>query len=270
MEDLINLISNKVIEDSDFKGNIPIEFKITDNIKEEIDNYYENNKHSNTFQDFSDLNGVFLPPNNTKGKSIILINNKELQKSKDNNCQIICTLYHELTHAIDYYNYCNDFFDGDYNKMWQNELTYSFYIWTEFNAKRKSYIFYRNFLQGDKSNSSESLDLIIKNEIPLHNNDIKNKIKNYKGEYDIIYYLIHYLARYMVWDETFEINFANFKMIPEEVKTLLGNNLDILYDYLKKHKNYSNNINDYNELTKIIEDININVTMHILENISTD
>ncbi len=270
MEDLINLISNKVIEDSEFNGNMPIEFKITDNIKEEIDNYYENNKHSNTFQDFSDLNGVFLPPNNTKEKSTILINNKELQKSKDNNYQIICTLYHELTHAIDYYNYCNDFFDGDYNKMWQNELTYSFYIWTEFNAKRKSYIFYRNFLQGDKSNSSESLDLIIKNEIPLHNNDIKNKIKNYKGEYDIIYYLIHYLARYMVWDETFETSFTNFKMIPEEVKTLLGNNIDVLYDYLKKHKNYSNNINDYNELTKIIEDININVTMHILENISTD
>lgn len=59
MEDLINLISNKVIEDSEFNGNMPIEFKITDNIKEEIDNYYENNKHSNIFQDFSDLNGVF-------------------------------------------------------------------------------------------------------------------------------------------------------------------------------------------------------------------
>ena len=270
MEELINLISNAVIKDSGFEGNIPIEFKITDCIREDIENYYKNNNHQNTFQDFSDLNGVFLSPNNTSEKASIFINNKELQNSMDNNCQIICTLYHELTHAIDYYRYCNDFFDGDYNKMWEDSLTYSFYIWTEFNAKRKSYIFYRNFLQGDKSNSSESLDLIIKNEIPLHNNDIKNKIKNFNGGYDIIYYLIHYLARYMVWEEIFETTFANYKMIPNEVKSLLDNNLDKLYAYLKKHKEYPNAINDYEELSEIIEDINLNVTLYILENMPID
>ena len=59
-------------------------------------------------------------------------------------------------------------------------------------------------------------------------------------------------------------------MIPKEVKSLLNNNLDKLYTYLKKHKEYPNIINDYEKLSEIIEDINLNVTMYILENISID
>ena len=54
-------------------------------------------------------NGLTIYPSSHRDYFIILITKEEVEKSQENNLLMICTLWHELTHVIDFQNFANTF-----------------------------------------------------------------------------------------------------------------------------------------------------------------
>ena len=227
-----------------------------------IDNV-EDEKISVEFEikDIEKYNGHIITPDNITLPIKIVIDKKEIDNYKENNCQVYCTIYHELVHVLDYYNYCREFFDGNYQLMQSNKNFYTFYLWSEFNAKRKSYIYYRNLLQGNASKENQ-LNALINVEIPFINDNIDNEINNYNGG-DLLYYIIHYLGRYMVWEEIYPEVINNYSYINKNVKMILDDKFKPLYRFLKMHKEMPSNIEEWNEFKSLINICNFNVTVYL-------
>lgn len=243
--------------------------KVIDKVLEQFckDNI-ENEKIKVEFEikNIEKLNGYIDVPNNISLPIKIVIGQNVINQYVEKDYQVFCTIYHELVHAWDYYNYCKKYYDGDYILMKNNKNFQAFYLWSEFNAKRRSYIYYRDLLQ-QKVSRSIQFDALMNKEIPYINENINYEIENYNGG-DLLYYIVHYLARYMVWEEIFLNQINNYSYINENVKTMLGNSLKPLYEFLKKNKNMPSNSEDWDNFNKIITESNLNITIYLAQKIN--
>ena len=241
-----NLLECDIIKTFMEKYKFPKELKINLVITSDMDKEYEKHlkKHHKEHDYISvfDYNGIICIPNNINEEITILINYEKVQEINDKNYEVICTIFHELIHAKDYYNYFKTNFAGNYDSSHHRDSTYGFTYWSEFNAKRISYYEYCKIIHGDKIKSNENLSNIINIELPNHNKEIERLLKDHDSDMeDIIYNLMFYLGKYSVWEDLFPSEFINnqkfstellkYKPFVDELYNLLKNNFDKMNEY---------------------------------------
>ncbi len=260
---IIKLIEKSIFTENNIYKDLEINWIFTDDLSVEYKKYNEKYGRNQRFTD-NDYNGIVIPPKNIKEPFNILIDNKELDNfGKD--YMLFCTVYHELTHAVDFYKYCKLFFNGNYDEMLKSNEYYAFYIWTEFNAKKKSYIFYRKYLPMAFGNKEDLINL----EVPKKNKMLEEVIDS-TNHVELIYTITHYLARYMVWENLFYDDFKDFKYVPDKLKKIMGSNLKKFYIFFKKNKYLPKDKAKYNLLLDIIKSINLEITLDEVKKINNE
>lgn len=260
---IIKLIEKSIFTENNISKDFEINWVFTDDLSVEYKKYNKKYKRNQRFTD-NDYNGLVIPPKNIKEPFNILINKKELDDfGKD--YMLFCTVYHELTHAVDFYKYCKLFFNGDYDEMLKSNNYYAFFIWTEFNAKKKSYIFYRNYLPVVFCNKEDLINL----EVPKKNKELED-VLDQMNCIDLIYTITHYLARYMVWEDLFYDDFKGFKYVPDKLKRIMGSNLKDFYIFFRKNKYLPKDKLKYKLLLDIIKRINLEITLEEVRKINEE
>ncbi len=233
---------------------------ITDNFIDEIIKHEIEEWKRKHYMDNLDIvnnnNGLVLYPNEVNKEFKILISLELIKKTDENNSQHICTIFHEITHVIDYSNFVNDFNDGNYEKLENIENYFAFWMWTEFNAKRVSYKLYKMLIQGEQK-SDEGLNYLIENEVPFQEEVIREQLQKHSNNIQQqIYSIIHYLARYYEWEVYDYENFENYKRFPSWFKLMCNDKIEKIYDFLKKNILYTDIKDKFTQLTSLLEDIN--------------
>ena len=242
-------IIKKFMLEYKFPKKLNIKIIVTDNMESE---YKRQMKKLNKQFDYVspiDYNGITCVPNNVNEETTIIINFDRFKKIDEKNYEVICTIFHELIHAKDYYRYFKDYCDGSYNFSKNRDSQYGFVNWSEFNAKRLSYLEYCKLLHGEKINSKEELNNILENELPIKNKEIVDVlICDDLDMEEVIYNLMFYLGRYSIWEELFPNEFCNNDKFPEE----LNKYKPVVDELYKALKNNSGKTEDYIEIKKQI------------------
>lgn len=252
------IIDNKLFEEDVFKTfmkeyDFPKELRIKIIVTPDIDDEYKKQlKRLNKKYDYVspiDYNGITCVPNTVEEETIILINYDRIDALKDKDYGVICTIFHELIHAKDYYNYAKKYSEGKYDSSRNRDSLYGFNNWDEFNAKRISYHEYCKLAHGEKLHSDEELKNIEENELPVKNKEIEEYLTDDNIDIEmLIYNLMFYLGRYSIWEELFPKEFGNNARFPEKL-TKYKPVVDELYEALK---NNSGRMEDYIEIKKLI------------------
>ena len=252
------IIDNKLLEHDVFKTfmeeyDFPKELNIKIIFTADMENEYKRQlQRFNKKYDYIspiDYNGITCVPNTVDEETILLINHDRIKELENKNYDVICTIFHELIHAKDYYNYAKKYSDGKYDSSKNRDSLYGFYNWSEFNAKKISYYEYCKLAHGEKINSIEELNNINEYELPIKNKEIEEYLKddNIDMEY-IIYNLMFYLGRYSIWEKLFPKEFGNNVKFPDELNKYKPV-VDKLYEALK---NNSGRMEEYIEIKKLI------------------
>ena len=220
--------------------------QIVDNIAEATKEFM-NRTNRKYIVDETDYNGTTCIPNVITDEIEIHISKKLIENYRANNWQFICTLFHELTHAVDFYNYCSKYFRGNYDSMINGD-PYGFHMWTEFNAKQKSYLLYSRFIRKCMEESKLPVGKPTDGELEFQNDYITKSIKA-NGSKIAIYDIIQYLGRYYCWEIDYSDDFADGKQFPEIFKQNLEPEITDLYNALKKA---DDSIMYYNEIARLI------------------
>ena len=233
----------------DFPKDLKIKIIVTDDIEREYKKQLKKLNKSYDYISPINFNGLTCVPNKIDEDTIILINSDRVINLKDNNCEVICTLFHELIHAKDYYIYFKNYCNGIYDSSKDRGNQYGFMYWSEFNAKKISYYEYCKLIHGEKINSKEELNNILKNELPIKNKEIEDLLKNEDADVeDIIYNLMFYLGRYSVWEKLFPEEFNNNQKLPKEMLKYEP----LITELYKSLKNNSEKIEEYMEIRKLL------------------
>lgn len=252
------LIENNILESDiiksfmkkyDFPKDLKVKLIITDDIEVEYNKQLHKLNKQYDYVSAIDYNGITCVPNTINEDTIILISYDKVKELKTNNCEVICTIFHELIHAKDYYNYSKKHCNGTYDSSKNRDSLYGFMNWSEFNAKKISYLEYCKLLHGEKITSNEELINIEQNELPTKNKEIEDILKDIDLDMeDIIYNLMFYLGRYSIWEELFPKEFGSNNRFPIELikyKPVV----DKLYIALK---NTTDKIEEYIEIKRLI------------------
>ena len=102
-----NLLEYDIIKTFMEKYKFPKELKINLVITSDMDKEYEKHlkKHNKEYDYISvlDYNGITCIPNTINEETTLLINYDRVEEINNNNYEVICTIFHELIHAKDYY-----------------------------------------------------------------------------------------------------------------------------------------------------------------------
>lgn len=252
------IIDNKLLEEDAFKlfmkeYDFPKELKVkviaTDDMENEYKRQLQRLSKKYDYVSPIDYNGITCVPNNVDEETIIILNYDRVEALKNKDYGIICTIFHELIHARDYYNYAQKYCNGKYDSSKNRDSLYGLCNWSEFNAKKISYYEYCKLAHGEKLKSVEELNNIIANELPVKNKEMEEYLTddNIDMEY-IIYNLMFYLGRYSIWEKLFPKEFVNNARFPDELNKYKPV-VDELYEALK---NNSGKMEDYIEIKKLI------------------
>lgn len=248
-----NILECEIVQEFIKKYEIPNDLKIEIIITDDMENEYNNNLHRfNKKYDYLspiDYNGVTCVPNTIEEPIVILINYDRVNEYETNNCEVFCTIFHELIHARDYYNYSKKYSNGVYDSSRNRDCLYGVVNWSEFNAKKISYYEYCKLIHGEKINTTDELENIKTNELPNKNESItKSLIDDDTDLEDVIYDLMFYLGRYSVWEDLFSNEFKNGKKFPKELLKYDP----IVFELYATLKNNSGTIEEYSEIKKLI------------------
>lgn len=262
-----NVLEEEIVTNFMSKYRLPRELKliikVTNNINKDVQNHMKKYNKEDDYISHRDFNGMICTPNNINEETLILLNYEKAINYENNKFEIMRTLFHELIHAKDYYNYYKTYFDGKYDSSHHRDSTYGFTFWSEFNAKKISCYEYRKLCLGDKIKSQDNKKYIISNELPHYNKEIDKLLKDSNSYMeDIIYNIMFYLGRYSVWEELFPEVFANSQKFSKELAKYKPV-VDELYILLKKN---SGKMSEYEEIKRYINLIKgrwVNITSHI-------
>lgn len=226
---------------------IKCKIQVVDNISEATKEFMDrtNRKY---IVDETDYNGTTCIPNVITDEIEIYISKKLIENYHINNWQFICTLFHELTHAVDFYNYCSKCFQGNYDSMINGSDPYGFHMWTEFNAKQKSYLLYSRFIRKCMEENKFPIGKPTDGELAFQNDIITKSIKTNSSK-TAIYDIIQYLGRYYCWEIDFPDDFSDGKQFPEIFKQNLEPEITDLYNTFKKS---DDSIVYYNQISRLI------------------
>lgn len=260
MTENINILENIDTVINSFINMYSTEYIIPDSLKFRINivkdmkasvNEFMNRTNRRYIADDRDYNGTTCIPNTIDEETEIFISSKLIEDYKKNNWQFMCTLFHELTHAIDFYNYCSNFFQGDYNGMIGSSDAIGFHMWTEFNAKYKSYLLYSRLLRQCMKDNNLNVYVPTDGEVEMQNDYILKSLRNNNVD-EIVYDIIQYLGRYYCWELDFCDDFIDGKMFPEVFNKELSPTLCSLYELLKQD---NNSVLYYNRVDSLVRQL---------------
>ena len=248
-----SLLKCDIVKDFIKKYDFPKELKIKIIVTDDIESEYKKQlKKLNKPYDYIspiDYNGLTCVPDKIEEETIILINYERIKNLKTNNFEVICTIFHELIHAKDYYIYYKKYCNGLYDSSKDRNSQYGFRYWSEFNAKKISYYEYCKLVYGEKINSKKELNNILKYELPIKNKEIEDLLNNKDSDIEyIIYQLMFYLGRYSVWEELFPKEFRKNKKL-SNVLLIYESLITELYKLLK---NNSGEKEEYKKITGML------------------
>lgn len=246
-DSVINSFVNMYSQEYEIPENLKCKIQVVDSITEAI-NDFMNRTNRKYIVDEIDYNGTTCIPHSIDDETEIYISKKLIEDYQFNNWQFICTVLHELTHAIDFYTYCNRYSSGDYDTMIKRNDYYGFKMWTEFNAKKISYLFYSRFVRKCMEESKLPIASPLDGEVEFQNNIITESIRNNHAD-TAVYNIILYLGRYYCWEIDFFDSFTNEKLFPSVFKQDLNPEISNLYVALKQTKN---SIMYYEEIGRLI------------------
>lgn len=150
------------------------------------------------------LNGTIVFPECYTEPFGILIKKSYIEECiRNNNCNWIGTLCHELTHVIDYVNameYTANYKMEDFIKARCYE---AFAYWTEFNARRYGHYLLRCYEHGEFLKSTIALNDLINREIPYQMQLWAEGFGEGKNASDAMYSTMQFLGRLKVWKDLF-------------------------------------------------------------------
>ena len=240
----VNLIINEIITKKERKklSGIKLNIFITKNIKEKIYKYAEKEDleyyEKNGFQE---PKGNVTLPKIEKPRDYVIIFKESIFTDFD----FYSTVTHEITHIIDYNNYSfrygNIYLFNEHLK--RQNYYYEFYLWTEFNAKKKG--IYR--LQEELNRHQYGINL------KKTTKDFIENVENQNNKLEKLYELMHFLARISVYDngeitsdeEIYPISF---------LKHNFGKNVTLLYSLMKEIETFDNFENEKSIMRYLIND----------------
>lgn len=186
------------------------------------------------------LNGTMvLPPN--KGEMAYIL----ISKAILNDTYFIGTIIHELTHIYDFMDFAREFCDDDYGIVDLHNLFGPFYHWSEFNARRNGYLYYRDIqlkLLDEKLSDEEQLEHILNTELKLHYDRLLSDLREYsqdRNNQKYIYSLIQFIGRFSVWEDLFPAIINPQKYLPDYLLKTYGSKIIALYDLLHSMKDFN-------------------------------
>lgn len=190
----------------------------------------------------------------TEDVMYILISMKTIDNERSN-CQYISTIIHELTHLHDFYDFYSINNDKCSNIMEIHKCSDfpPFLMWTEYNARRNGYYFYRKIMNMNNNESEkEQIEYILYKECQFHMKYLKEElIKNQNNPYNFVYNIIQFIGRFSVWNDLFPSDF-NVNMLPKELLILFDTRLVKLYEFLYINKNFNDIKYNFNELDRLL------------------
>ena len=245
---------NKVLKKAISQNKIIIK-AVDDVSKEYLSNYATKEEIKNYEKAEVNVDGQFFIPNKERKEFLILFNKKHINED----LTFIEIIFHELEHLCDFYCLTTELCNSDYSKAKKYKYYTGFHYWTEYNAKKLGYKYYREYLGAFKG-------------IDMYSEEIVDHIKNYELQYQIdklmnllndhnvfwlqIYFSLQFLARYNVWEEIDNDYFKNGNEFPWWLnETFLGRIYE-LYDLLNEMGNFELAKSKFKDLEKIIVELN--------------
>jgi len=257
MDNPINFITSIYTERYPLPDGLKLRISVVEDLFKEVNKYMdETNRTQVTTNDVAeDSNGFTCMPNTVEAETNIFISKELIEQYIENHFQFACTIFHELTHAIDFYNYCKDFCSGNYDNILDNNNYFGFKMWSEFNAKIISYRMYFELINGKEYDKEKELEHILNFELDFQNKCLENNLLEINSPNLVIYYIILYLGIYYCWEEMYPEVFKNGKLISKVLKKNTNNKVRELYIFLKNHLMYSKEFAVYNLIFEELQNL---------------
>lgn len=257
MDNPINFIASIYTKRYPLPDGLKLRISVVEDLFKEVNKYMDETSRTQVITNdvAGNSNGFTCMPNTVEDETNIFISKKLIEQYIENHFQFACTIFHELTHAIDFYNYCKDFCSGNYDDILDNNNYFGFKMWLEFNAKIISYRMYFELINGKNYDKEKELEHILNFELDFQNKCLENNLLEITSPNLIIYYIVLYLGRYYCWEEMFPEVFKDGKLVSTVLKKKTDNMVIELYKYLKNHLIYSKEFNSYNLIFDKLEEL---------------
>lgn len=186
------------------------------------------------------LNGTMILPKSKDETFYILISKAIL-----NDTYFIGTIIHELTHIYDFIDFASAFCNDNYEIVESHNLFGMFYYWTEFNARRNGYYYYRKIIfkiEGLDLSEEEQVNHILTSEYKLHYNRLLENLREYYNDHNerkYIYYIVQFMGRLSVLEELFPKKISGNNHLPDYLVKTYGKKIIELYNVLFSMKDFS-------------------------------
>lgn len=199
--------------------------------------------------------GHILCPNKNRDNFVILINENRYDKES----LYIQTLFHELTHVIDYYRFVQKYCDGNYDEIDMQSEQSIFLYWTEYNAKKVGYKLYMQYMFENCEfgiNDCKIAEYMKTIELEKENNNIIQNLRYYNNDLFMQkYFVMHYLAIYSVWEDVDKKYFENGSKFPFGLVFACNGKIYNLYNLIKRINSFEIFIFEKENLEKRLNDI---------------
>ena len=240
-------------------NNIEVAIKVVDNMYEEIlkcDLTEEEIESTSKVKQYIDnQTGHILCPNKNRDSFVVLIHIKQFEKD----FLYVQTLFHELTHIIDYYKFTQKYCNGNYDKIDSQVEHGIFLYWTEYNAKKIGYKLYRQYMHDNcdiDMNSNEVINHMKTTELECQNKNLMQQLQDNSSDLVMqIYFIMHYLARYNVWEEIENQYYKDGCKFPYWLNITCNGKIYELYDLMKKINNFEIFTCTREDLEKLLNDM---------------
>lgn len=201
----------------------------------------------------NDFNGRMVVPYSIDEPIVILLNTWKIKEYTDDQSMTwIGTFAHELTHAIDFYQMARKEKLKDYKALEMSNDYYMFHLWSEYNARRKGYLFLRKYFEtnGQMPSCTEQINHIQNKEWPFQLTRYckEYEMNNNDGKYQI-YITIQLLGRYSVWCDLFPdvFNKQSLSASFQESGWMIR-----LFTFLREHETLDAVYNCFGEMKEIL------------------
>jgi len=202
----------------------------------------------------NDFNGRMVVPCSISEPMHILLNSSKVKEYTDDGSMTwVGTFAHELTHAIDFYQMARKENLKSYKPLEATNTYYMFQLWTEYNARKKGYLFLRKYFEimGQLPDHAEQISHIQNKEWPFH---LERYCKEYEmnnndGKYQI-YITMQLLGRYSVWCDLFPdvFNKQSLSSTFRETEWMIH-----LFTFLREHETLNAVYSCFDEMEDILK-----------------